>query len=292
MDFKIACETLELKAPFTEKTLKNAYYKKALFYHPDKNKDPEADNVFKQVVSANEYLQTYLKVDREIIDEEEKVYDSMFEKFFNTIFEDKTLSTVFIALCGYIKAECSESALKIIKKLDEKSKIEIIDYMSSYKDILGISDEIIEKFKQKAITKYSHQIILNPTLNNIINQDVYCLDVSGETIYVPLWHEEITYDISCGTIIIVNKLNLPDNIAIDHNNDLHVHIRYSLVTAFSNETISITLGEKVFDFSIKDLFLRKQQITRLIGVGVPRINQKNIMDISEIGDIIIHLELY
>ena len=39
MDFKKAIKILELDDNFTEDNLRKAYYKKALRWHPDKNKD-------------------------------------------------------------------------------------------------------------------------------------------------------------------------------------------------------------------------------------------------------------
>ena len=56
MDFDEAIELLELPTEFDERTLKKAYYKKALLYHPDKNKKEGADEKFKNVGAAYEFL--------------------------------------------------------------------------------------------------------------------------------------------------------------------------------------------------------------------------------------------
>ena len=56
MDFDEAIELLELPTEFDERTLKKAYYKKALLYHPDKNKKEGAEDIFKKVNTAYEFF--------------------------------------------------------------------------------------------------------------------------------------------------------------------------------------------------------------------------------------------
>ena len=48
MDYKKACDLLDLNDNFNEKEIKKAYYKKALLYHPDKN--PDGENMFKRII--------------------------------------------------------------------------------------------------------------------------------------------------------------------------------------------------------------------------------------------------
>lgn len=296
MDFRTACSTLEVRSPFTKKDLKHAYYKHALRYHPDKSKETDAANKFKAAVAAYEYLQTYLKVEEELDTASgDAVYDSFISRLFGSIFDDPSTSATFIALYGQIKGGLHGIALRTFEKLEHKTATEVIEYMSAYRDVLGIQDRTIETFKE-AMTKKMRdidQIVLNPTVDNLLSKDVYCFNSqSGQVFYIPLWHEEIAFDESNNFLVVSNKLQLPDNVAIDHNNDLHVHVRSSLQEGFRAGTIPVALGEKVFDLPVRDLHVREQQTARIRGEGAPRINPHDILDVSQIGDIVVHLELY
>ena len=64
MNFQQACEILDLSqnsSSFTLKELKYNYRLKALKYHPDKNKNPEAHDKFLEVSEAYQYLITFLR---------------------------------------------------------------------------------------------------------------------------------------------------------------------------------------------------------------------------------------
>ena len=62
MDFKKAIKILELDDNFTEDNLRKAYYKKALRWHPDKNKDGAATARFMEIGEAYTFLQKHKKV--------------------------------------------------------------------------------------------------------------------------------------------------------------------------------------------------------------------------------------
>ena len=290
MDFSTACRILDIKIPFTEKTLRTAYYKKALHFHPDKNKDVEAAERFSACNEANEYLQTYLEIEKDNADGE--VYESVLSRFFSSVFDEPTHGAIFIAICGQIRGKSWDLALRTFESLNRKTAVEVVEYITTFQDVLGLDNATIERFRSKITLIETEHVVLNPKLCNLLNKEVYCLDLSGDLLYIPLWHEEISFDLSCGPVVVTNKLHLPDNVAIDHNNDLHVHVRYGMSDAFLNGHIPIRLAEKVIELPTRELNIRAQQIARIPGRGAPRINPQNLLDASQIGDIVVHLELY
>ena len=295
MDFSNACRILEVQSPFTRQTLTRAYYREALRYHPDKNKEEGAEDKFKEVHSAYDYLKLYLEIEHEVgVPHSGEVYEIFLYRLFQYFFRDPVEEGLFVALYGQIRGGCIDLAVRTFELLDRKTAIEIANFCTAYKDVLGIDNTVIEKFKSSIMERLQtiQQYVLNPTLENLLQKDIFCLEVDGQKLGVPLWHEEVTFDGSDNCLIVANLLQLPENVAIDHNNDLHVMIRASASDAIIDQSIRIPLGGKVFELSTTELYLRGQQTTRLRGKGVPRINPQDILDITQIGDIIVHLELY
>ena len=295
MDFSHACRILELQPPFTRQTLTRAYYREALQYHPDKNKAENAEEKFKEVHSAYDYLKIYLEIEHEVsVPQSSEVYETFLYQLFQNFFSDSVGQASFTALYGQIRGGCIDLTIRTFELFERKTAIEILNFCIAYKDIIGIDNTIIEKFKSSITERLKtvQQYVLNPTLENLLQKDIFCLEVDGQKLGVPLWHEEVTFDGSDNCLIVANLLQLPENVAIDHNNDLHVMIRASGSDAIRDQSIKIPLGGKVFELSTTNLYLRGQQTTRLRGEGVPRINPQDILDITQIGDIVVHLELY
>ena len=66
MNKNVALKILNLDKNYTIKELKKKYYKQALKYHPDKNKDSDAEEKFKQCVDAYTFLQKEKNINEEI----------------------------------------------------------------------------------------------------------------------------------------------------------------------------------------------------------------------------------
>ena len=60
-------ETLEISESASESEIKKAYRKLARKYHPDVNKDPKAEDKFKEINSAYEILSDSKKKDRKSV---------------------------------------------------------------------------------------------------------------------------------------------------------------------------------------------------------------------------------
>ena len=56
MNFEKAIKLLDINGSFTERELKKAYFKQALKYHPDKNKDENTKTRFQDIGEAYGFL--------------------------------------------------------------------------------------------------------------------------------------------------------------------------------------------------------------------------------------------
>lgn len=293
MDFKLSCELFSIKVPFTHRCLKKAYYREALKYHPDKNKDKDAINRFQDIQNSFELLSKYLDENSNVLINEKKSINQ--DKSFINILKEHLnidadiLKMVSSNITNKFNVDIYDSILNIV---DNKTAEKALNYCETYRDVLGIESSVLDKVKTvlKERRKNDEEIILNPNLDNILNMEVYCLRLEEEEICVPLWQEEVVFKVKDKTYIIKNDLDLPENILLDENNDLHIKIDISMNKNIDSPYI-YKIGGKVFEIKYEELKIKLYQTHRIKKQGVPRINPNNIFDISNISDVIFHIYL-
>ena len=104
-EYNEACDILDLPIKFTTEELKQAYRKKALKFHPDKNPEADATEQFQRISEAYNFLSTVgTELDENDIDEECSGYDNILRSFikyfyipsFLKLFFDKHISYIII----------------------------------------------------------------------------------------------------------------------------------------------------------------------------------------------------
>ena len=295
MDFKKAICILDLNDTFTEKELRKAYYKKAILWHPDKNRgdgEETAKDKFQNLGEAYAFLQKHKKITienvpttlREII--ERCLSFLKTENKWEDIFLQTTIRTL---LLNYKKIP-----IKIFEALTKEKSLEIYDFLFKHKDIFSISDEWLERMKEIIKKKMVSDciIVLNPTIDNMLDDTIYKLTLENKTFYVPLWHHELCYDAS-GKDIIVNCIpELEDHIILDDNNNLYVTIKSSITEILNREKLVVTLGAKVFEIPSSELKIKKQQYYMIYNKGVLKVDTNDMYNTSCRGDIHLRINLY
>jgi hypothetical protein len=157
----------------------------------------------------------------------------------------------------------------------------------------AISNNIITLIKtilQDKLSKYNIYI-LTPNISNLLNSDIYKLEINNEISYIPLWHNELNFE---NNIIKIDPL-LDSNISIDIDNNIH----YTYINTFtniidllnSNATITIDIENHIFNILISNLTFSKYQIYSIKNQGLSKINTNNILDNTYKSDIICHIYL-
>ena len=277
MNLIMACEILELTYPCSSIEIRKAYYKEARKHHPDHNKDTiiESNARFLAINEAYLFLDAYLKVEMEHVSDNK----SSTEQHDHSIF-------FFDFLIEQLKQlDLKEISLHALDGLDKNIAIQLLDYIDSYSGIVGLEEEFVCLVRQKIREKTENDIviILKPSIENILNDELYKLEHLGETYYIPLWHDELRYD----SLVVKCIPDLADNISIDHNNNLYVTINVpSIQTLFSLENFSFVLAGKVFEIPVRNLKIRKIQNYILYEKGIALINS-NIYETKRRGNIIV-----
>ena len=169
MDFDQAIKLLELPAEFDERTLKKAYYKKALLYHPDKNKNEGAADTLKKVVAAYEFLSDKKNLTKETFP---RNFQDLIKKCLEFMQSENKWENIFInTTLQSILLNYKDIPLKVFEKLNKDRALEVYDFLSAHKDIFSVTDEILVNMKatiEKKMTK-DNIFILNPRLEDMMN---------------------------------------------------------------------------------------------------------------------------
>jgi len=266
-------------------------------WHPDKNPAPEAKSEFQKIQSAYQYLMEGNEIEIES-------YKTMLFQFLRDnipygIDSDNLIYIIDIIL-KRLQKKTESWAMVIFEKMGLELFHKIYSVILSYKGILYLSDEfmievkyILDKKIEDAKWKKKGQntTVIHPTINDLFDNNLYKLIRQEGVFLIPLWHDELIYNIS-GDEFIINCIPiLPMGVTIDENNNIIVEVTWQISEIWDKKNLFIYVGDKTFYISKENLLLKNSQIVRLIGNGISRVNTKNVYDISERGDIIIHVNL-
>jgi len=135
-------------------------------------------------------------------------------------------------------------------------------------------------------------IILNPFLDDLMENHLYRLIENGNTYLIPLWHHELVYDNSGAELYVQLVPILPDGYEIDNNNNIYIRRSFKLDEIWQLSDIEILVGKRQFMIPRSKLRLVEEQIYMIAGSGITQINQKDIYDISKKGDIYVHITIF
>ena len=277
----------------TVSILKKKYYKLALKHHPDKNGNTiESGEKFKQIVEA------YNIVEKEL--SQDAIYDTsdvhsnylyilkLFISSINEKYINEKCSESILTLIKDIIIGCKEISLKLFENTSKESLTTLYYFILKYKQVLHISDAIIEQVKIILLEKYKDVQIfmLNPSFNDIVQNNVYKLEIDEILYFVPLWHTELYFD---SDIIVKCIVDLPKNVEIDENNNIIIEHHVSISSLWDKESITINIDNLSVNITISQLFIRRFQIVVLKGKGISQIDEQNIYNIEKKSDVIVKL---
>ena len=304
--------------------LKKAYHIQALLFHPDKNKNLDAATDFRKIQESYELLYKIIKNQGDFInnhdnhdnDDNIEKYSELILNFINLISNNlnnlnnnpEKLREMEKDIKKF-KSNCIEYSYSLIENFLNNLNIEIIEEIYLFLCILSKNEnnklKIINNISQSTIDMLLNILekklqdfniyIITPTLKNILNNEIYKLTIKDEIIYIPLWHKELNYENN----IIKIQPNLRENEKIDNNNNLILKYttNYEIIAEkmrtqeFPNLEIKLADLDLDLNIPLNELKFVKNQYYFFKNNGISLINNKEIMDISKKGNIIIDLTI-
>ena len=329
MDYQKAIDILEIDINNTEfkstssssAYLKRCFHKQALKYHPDKNGDtPESTERFKLINEAYDFLKRENDILHNInpTDESSSVYKDILQLFLKGILDGKyseSISSIIKEIILNFSEVKKMTSLKMFDDLDKETTINIYNFLSKYRSLFHFSNEFLDKIKEIIIRKHDDIMVyvLNPSIDDLLNNNVYKLYVDEELYLVPLWHSEMYFDVKNETkddtkdaketkdtknikeIIVLCHPELPENITIDEDNNLYVEVNLNVsdISPFlsSSKNMKVFIGKKMLDIPLYNLYIRDTQLYRIKSQGLTKIKENDIYDISEKCDIIVKINM-
>jgi curved DNA-binding protein CbpA len=306
MNYKIAFEILEIDmsdkkySDINLEYLKKQYHKLALQNHPDKNGNTkESKEKFQAINEAYEYLKREINCKEKDEKSMSTVYVDILQSFLSEIFAGKYNDKFYEIVKNIIIKKIPN---KLFKDLNKEMAFDVYNFLSKYKNVLYINQELLDNLMEIVKKKYEDVMEyykLNPSIDDLFENNVYKLYVNDQLFLVPLWHNELYFESSelnnFKEIIVSCEPELSKNIKIDEDNNLIVKVEFNineipnLITNDGN--IFFNIGKKEFNVPVNKLYMKKNQYYRIKNEGLSKINENDIYDVSNKSDIFVNIIL-
>ena len=300
IDFKDSC-------PLTLDHVKKKYHKLALKNHPDKNGNtPESNETFSKINEAYHYLLRERFANANANEDEDNdlnksdfydngnYYDLLKEFIYGFQYNESLTTFIY---------ECIHKSLQPLLHeidLDRETCLKMYTFLSKHQSILHIDNHVLNKWREMVQQKFADVLVyeLNPSMNDLLENKLYKLNVDGNICFVPLWMRESYFDISGYEVIVLCHPDLPENIYIDENNDLHVHVSIDICDPLVKTSIheckpymvNLYTCEKPFTFEIplSELYLKSHQMYVMEQSGIYVFNE---YDVLHKANIVFHIHI-
>jgi len=307
MNYENAFEILELDIngkSINKETIKKQYRKLALKYHPDKNGNTEESNErFKKISEAYNYLNNIYDADTEGVNLDTEsdsfqssLYTDILKQFIKSSFEGRYTEVLSKIVSKIINAG-KKISTDLFNELDKDTALSIYSFLSNNRITLHLGQEFLDLVREIVVKKYVDVEIyrLNPSINDMINNNIYKLQINNEIFFVPLWHNESYFETGTnGEIMVICEPELPENITIDDDNNICVNYEINADNVanliLNSSSISLQIGNKELSIPIENLYMKKKQIYILKGQGLS-MAKSNIYDVSEKTNVIVYITI-
>ena len=298
MNLKLAKEIIgiDVDEPVVMDDLKRKYRRLALQFHPDKNGNSiESSENFKLINEAYEYLQQHIGTRADSSPDTSEASDdyiTILQRFIKSMLQTSAGESggdMGDLVKEIVMNGCKKLSVRLFENMNKDTAGELLSFISKHRNILHIDHDTIQRVREIILEKYKNDqlYILNPTLDDLLENNIYKLDVDGKTYLVPLWHSEVYFDGSGCDIIVQCIPELPPNMYIDENNALHVEVNAAFtISLLDNPCVMLKLGKQTFSLQVQ---FKKTQTCYIHNQGISVIDEKNMCNIFPKGGVYVKI---
>ena len=328
MDIQTALVVLEmhdqLLCTLTTTSIRKQYRRLALKCHPDKNgNSPEACSAFHRLTEAYEMVSELVSdtdsdSDTSLDASSGASYFDILAQFVKSAMTTNTDSSpsqphqtngssLLYRKILEIVGDYQNISVGVFENIDRETSITIYQFLCAHRELLHLSDDVIDRIRCVIQTKFEDFRIytVNPTMDDLCNDNVYKLKVEGHTYLVPLWHREIYFDDKSRDgqeILVICESPLPlqqqqqqsdttGTCTLDDDNNLHISSDITFSPALLDKSswtdVTIPGTTKIVRVPHDRLFVVPSQIVCIYGAGVLRIHEKDMYNVTERGDVFV-----
>jgi len=310
MNYKDAFEIFEIDLNTVDyndislEYLTKKYRRLALKNHPDKNGNTlESNEKFKKINEAYNFLKNEMKhlnsKDFDIESESESEYDlnsslyvDILKSFMKSVFERK-YNEVLSKIVNDIIIAGKQISIKIFDDLDKDTTTTIYNFLSNNRSVLHLSQEVLDIIRTVVLKKYDNVQVykLNPSIDDLLNNNLYKLYINNTLFLVPLWYNECYFDNSGCEIIVICDPELPEGVEIDEENNIYIEKcieNNNLFNLINDGVLKFNIGKKEYDILLSNLYIKREQIYRIKNEGISKV-KKDIYNVSEKSDIVVKI---
>lgn len=292
MNYSKACKVLDIdpSEKVFEELIRKKYKLKALEYHPDKNKCVNAAELFQEVHDSYEFLLQHEGYTDDA--RTEMNYSSVLYNCLTSLLNGETDNIILCAIFRKITSLCETKALSALEGLEKTMLLKIYNLLCKHRETFHISQEFANKLNDIILSKHSKDecVILNPSLQDLLDSNLYKLSHNNEGFVIPLWHEELVYDTSGGDLIVKCFPTLPNNMHIDEYNNIHLEKVFELSELWNEEILTVDEIPGI-RIRVSSLYMKKEQILIFQNMGIPIIDTKHIYNNAKKGFVYIRVKI-
>ena len=121
--------------------------------------------------------------------------------------------------------------------------------------------------------------------------NLYKLTFEQRQFLIPLWYDELVYDISGADLIVRCCPELPPDVVIDTKNNITMSVRLVASDLIGKSKYDISVYGRNFTICPAELKLVPVQTVVLKNVGISQINRRDIYNVAERANVILRIEL-
>lgn len=263
-------------------------------YHPDKCKLPDANARFIEIREAYLVLLHANHTSASGEGEDGLSYGAIFASFVKTVVKvwkepDKETHLYHLILVKVVGV-CEHQALEYLRKIDRSKLAKVLALAKMHADVFGFSAEFVDELERMVsgananandddVSADINRIFLNPLLEDLLADNLYRLNWKGESLIVPMWHHETSFDVYSGTLDVVCSPVLPPNVELDEDNTLVVTAEYYASSLLGQIETTIEVGQKRLSVSVSELRMVREQWVVFEGQGVAAMNVDDVYDV-------------